>query len=265
MPWCPGKFTRGTHIIPYGPGMQYATVNDLPDWAADAKLPILDNATGIVSACCWVFSDSGYDYVDCGVPSFLTSSCRPGVDTFSAHVVGMRVSTSANYNPFFESATDISGSSASRWIQIAQPNISGSFPMQASCGGAQFRNDSNPISIQNFHRFSVFSAPGIENSSAVVDGVLQGSFTSNILAGNPVYFKIGAGFANYNTAESTIAQVFFLDATGVVIDCYDFTDPTKWNGGTTIVSCAGNTATFTDGAPIGIRKKAAIPRNLLAY
>lgn len=31
MSWYPGKFTRGLPIIPYGPGMPYATVNDLPE------------------------------------------------------------------------------------------------------------------------------------------------------------------------------------------------------------------------------------------
>ena len=69
-------------IIPYGPGTSYATVNDLPDWVADAKMSILDMATGTVSSCYWVFHNEGVDCVNCGRPSFL-GSMQNGINEFT--------------------------------------------------------------------------------------------------------------------------------------------------------------------------------------
>ena len=246
-------------IVSYGAGTAYATVNDLPDYVADRKLTIMDRSTGTKTACCWVFHNEGEDSLNAGRPANLVNLLNPSnAFKIKFNLYIKRTVSVAQYAIAFNDA-DLP---ATHQISLFFRQTNNTVNLRIGATGGLTASYTLPVES------SWLTVEIISNgttTSLYINGALIGSLTSGTYQSTSNLILAGGYTIEAYNAEADFLYYAFYDGAGALVDCYDFADPTKWNGGSTMVSCAGNTATFTDGTPIGIRKKAAIPRNLLAY
>jgi len=245
-----GVYGGRGNVIPYGAGTNYATVNALPDYIANAKMTVLEKSTGVVSACCWVFHNEGLDFVDAGRPSNIISLLDPA-NNFTVDIL-----------------TDCVNNGSTPQFLIAFGNSVRQFTLYVSASGALGCHIGNS-SIQT--STSVITTPGWKHLMISKTGNNVSFYLNKLF----LETKVSSGttltsenlFINgsSNNPECNTAWVIFKNSTGGMVDCYDFSDPIRWNGGSTVVSCSGNVATITDGSPIGVRQKSAIDRKLLDY
>lgn len=254
----PIELRSGTPVIPYGPGLPYETVNNLPDWVADAKLSIINAATGVVSACCWVFNNEGDDACVAGRPANLIALLAP-TNAFRVDFV-LQIKKTATVAQY---VFDLSDNDTPQTHQLSLFFNQNTNVVTLRVGAEFVSHEYTLPSVVTTLKVSIISNG--TSTDLYIDGVKKATVTNGavISTGN---INLGGTYrtASYN-AEATFAYYAFYNGSGVLVDCYDFTDPTKWNGGSTMVSCAGNTAKFTKVSPLTERIKAAIPRELLVY
>lgn len=192
--------------------------------------------------CRGVFNNVGTDWIDCGVPTFITNYMRPGVDSFIVEAVAKKSSSVDSFGPLVETGT----AGATRIFELAHVGSANNYALQANSGGVQYRNEYINVPVNIYHKYTLVSTPGANGCSVYYDGVLVGNFTSGLYSTITGMRFMGSPGIGIEYFDGKLASVRFFSVSSGLLDAYDFD---LWNGTGSGMSQNGNAYTVTDGNP----------------
>lgn len=227
------------------------------EWPTEADVPVgaVVNDNGELKQSNQVFLNDGLDFIDCGRPANIVDKLDPSL-AFRIKIVAKTYSDGF-YGPMVMLGGNLS---STRQIQLTHRSDG---KIQFGVGGI-VGVSLEQVSFDEVHTYELISLG--TTFFARIDGValsLTGNNGSYISALNLVLMVDGVHFNDYWDGEMYHISVY--DANDDLIDQYDLTNPSLWDGGAVGESVNGEVFTVTDGVPTTAKSKALIPVRELPY